>query len=267
MDVNGAPLLHVEYSASGNQAPTVNAGPDQMVTLSAGAVLDGTVTDDGLPDPPGIVTTTWSPVSGPGTVTFADSGAVDTTASFSTSGTYVLRLTVDDSEASVSDEVQILVTPDDVSVLEVGVAAGSDDSEERSSGQIKMTSTDLEMVFDAGGNQLVGMRFNGVTIPQGATILNAYIQLHDVAHDPGRERRQCRDVYDSEWRHIVQGQDDRGGIVVSGTVVDGGGSRSRSAHARHHFGGSGDCEPSRLGQWQLAGDHCLRHRSADSRIV
>jgi len=65
-----------------NQLPTVDAGPDQAVTLPATASLDGTVTDDRLPNPPGRVTTTWTLVSGPGKVTFANSRAVDTTASF-----------------------------------------------------------------------------------------------------------------------------------------------------------------------------------------
>ena len=65
---------------------------DQTITLPSDATLDGTVTDDGLPNPPGALTTSWSQVSGPGTVTFADASAVDTTASFSAAGAYVLEL-------------------------------------------------------------------------------------------------------------------------------------------------------------------------------
>ena len=37
----------------GNTAPMVNAGPDQTITLPNSASLDGTVIDDGRPDPPG----------------------------------------------------------------------------------------------------------------------------------------------------------------------------------------------------------------------
>ncbi len=55
--------------AAPNQAPSVSAGGNQTITLPAGAALDGTVTDDGLLNP---VTTTWSTVSGPGTVTFGN---------------------------------------------------------------------------------------------------------------------------------------------------------------------------------------------------
>jgi hypothetical protein len=69
-----------------NQPPSVSAGPDLAMILPAAASLDGTVTDDGLPNPPGAVTSTWSQVSGPGTVTFSDPNAVDTTASFSGRG-------------------------------------------------------------------------------------------------------------------------------------------------------------------------------------
>ena len=71
--------------------PTVDAGPDQTITLPSAVSLDGTVSDDGLPNPPAAVTTTWSKVSGPGTVTFANANAVDTTATFSAAGTYILR--------------------------------------------------------------------------------------------------------------------------------------------------------------------------------
>ncbi len=92
-----------------NQAPNVDAGPDQIITLPAYAVLDCTVTDDGLPNPPGAVTTTWTKVSGPGTVTFADIYVEDTTATFSDPGTYVLQLLANDGELSTSNMVTITV--------------------------------------------------------------------------------------------------------------------------------------------------------------
>ncbi|NND01617.1 MAG: hypothetical protein HKN91_02420 [Acidimicrobiia bacterium] len=94
-----------------NQAPTVNAGSDQSIMLPASATLNGTVNDDGLPNPPGSLTTTWSKISGPGTVTFGNPSAVDTSASFSTDGEYVLRLTADDGEFAISDTVTVTVVP------------------------------------------------------------------------------------------------------------------------------------------------------------
>jgi hypothetical protein len=89
-----------------NQPPVVNAGADRVVL--ANTSLDGTVSDDALPDPPNTVTTNWSQVSGPGTATFVDASAVDTTASFSAPGTYQLRLTADDSALTRSDDVNVV---------------------------------------------------------------------------------------------------------------------------------------------------------------
>ncbi|MFN8454763.1 MAG: hypothetical protein U0401_08865 [Anaerolineae bacterium] len=62
------------------------------------------------------------------------------------------------------------------STLEVQVAASSDDAEQKASGSVDLVSSDLELVFD-GSNQTVGLRFNGISIPQGATITNAYVQF------------------------------------------------------------------------------------------
>jgi hypothetical protein len=109
--VSAIEVIDLGGGTPGNQPPVVSAGPDQTVTLPASANLDGTVTDDGLPNPPASFTTTWAKVSGPGTVTFGNANSVDTTASFSASGTYVLRLTANDSVLSNSDDVTVTVNP------------------------------------------------------------------------------------------------------------------------------------------------------------
>ena len=46
-------IKYYETMQVGNAAPVVNAGADQSVSILDGATLDGTVTDDGLPNPPG----------------------------------------------------------------------------------------------------------------------------------------------------------------------------------------------------------------------
>ena len=92
-----------------NQSPTANAGTDQTLTLPALANLTGTATDDGVG--PTTLTTTWSMVSGPGTVTFLDASALATTAAFSADGTYVLRMTVSDGTLTATDELTITVNP------------------------------------------------------------------------------------------------------------------------------------------------------------
>jgi len=92
-----------------NVPPLVDAGPDQNVVFPASATLNGVITDDGLPNPPGAVTALWSKVIGPGMVTFGDASSAIATASFSVAGTYVLRLTGSDSVLSNSDDVSITV--------------------------------------------------------------------------------------------------------------------------------------------------------------
>ncbi len=67
--------------------------------------LDGTVTDEDE-DP---FTTTWSVPVGTGSVSFGDSTAVDTTATFTAVGTYVLTLTANDGFDTILDEVTITV--------------------------------------------------------------------------------------------------------------------------------------------------------------
>ena len=111
--VASAPGSYLTISVGGdcgsaNRPPAVSAGPDQSITLPASAALSGTANDDGLP-PGATLTTTWSQVSGPGTVTFGNASALTTSVSFSAAGTYVLRLTVSDSVLSKADDVQITV--------------------------------------------------------------------------------------------------------------------------------------------------------------
>jgi hypothetical protein len=95
-------------TAVANQAPVVNAGPDRSVAFGNPAALDGAVSDDGRPAPAALASL-WSKVSGPGAVAFANSAAVDTSASFSLAGTYVLRLTANDGERSAFDDMTVIV--------------------------------------------------------------------------------------------------------------------------------------------------------------
>jgi hypothetical protein len=94
-----------------NNAPTVYAGPSQNVMFSTAASLVGSASDDGQPNPPGKLTTTWSKVGGPGTVTFANPSALSTTATFSATGSYTLRLTAYDGALSTTSDVVISVNP------------------------------------------------------------------------------------------------------------------------------------------------------------
>jgi hypothetical protein len=88
----------------------------------------------------------------------------------------VYEVTATDLPTGIFSTATVTVT-DAVTTLEVQVTTGSDDAEEFANGNMYLTSSDLELTFNAGGDQTVGMRFNGIGIPQGASIINAYIQF------------------------------------------------------------------------------------------
>lgn len=107
-----------------NTAPMVSAGQGQLVYLPNGATLNGAVQDDGIPAG-ATITTTWSLVSGPGSVTFGNASATNTTVTFSTAGNYTLRLTASDTELVNSAQVTFAVRNPAVNVAPV-VNAGRD---------------------------------------------------------------------------------------------------------------------------------------------
>jgi hypothetical protein len=80
-----------------NIAPVIDPGAEQTTTYSANLItLAGAVTDDGLPG--GGVTTKWTQTGGPGTATFADPAALNSSVSFDYPGAYKLRLIADDGQ-------------------------------------------------------------------------------------------------------------------------------------------------------------------------
>jgi hypothetical protein len=100
-----------------NYPPVINAGQDRNVHLIAPAILDGNVIDDGLPrldpndpcSPPIGITIDWSSIEGPGPVIFDDPCAVDTNATFSQWGQYILRLSAFDGGLWSHDDINIQV--------------------------------------------------------------------------------------------------------------------------------------------------------------
>jgi RHS repeat-associated protein len=90
-------------------APTVSAGNNQIITLPVNSVtLNGSVTGHGLPAG-AVLTSTWSFVSGPGSVSFANANSPVTTATFSAVGTYDLRLAANDGTLASSADVTIVL--------------------------------------------------------------------------------------------------------------------------------------------------------------
>src|SRR5262249_10291579 len=100
----------ITVNSATNTAPVVTIlGAPASVTLPSGANLSGFASDDGLPNLTLLIT--WSMVSGPGTVTFDNPEALGTLATFSTPGTYVVRLTATDTALSSTADRTITVNP------------------------------------------------------------------------------------------------------------------------------------------------------------
>ncbi len=105
--------------AFANRPATVSAGPDQQVTLPTRVLLTGTASD-----PDGITPTVqWTLLSGPGTVAFTNAAALQTTASFSDAGSYILRLTASDGSDTVNDDVAVTVRPESLVMSSVKATA------------------------------------------------------------------------------------------------------------------------------------------------
>ncbi len=100
--------LYQQYASfGGNIAPELTAGEEATVQRTGTPSLAGLVSD---PDSnPGTLSSSWSKVSGPGEVTFGDSSDPASTVGFSTTGVYLLRLTVTDGDVTLYDEVTITV--------------------------------------------------------------------------------------------------------------------------------------------------------------
>jgi hypothetical protein len=95
----------VTVGGTGQNAIPVSAGPDQTVSITTGANLDGFVASGY-----GVSAKVWSKVAGPGTVTFGTPNSEDTTAGFSATGVYTVRLTAVSALMTVFDEAQIVGT-------------------------------------------------------------------------------------------------------------------------------------------------------------
>lgn len=168
-----APRLHVEYELAGVVVSSFSATPaDPQVDEAVGfswAVADS----DGAP-----VSCTLDVDDGSPDYVIPDCADVTTQAhTYSSPGSRTARLVATSSTGSDSATLSLTVADPNGLVFEQRISAGSDDAEQRANGSVSLNSSDLELVFDQGGDQTVGLRFGAVTVPPGATITNAYVQF------------------------------------------------------------------------------------------
>ena len=100
-----------------NSAPIVDAGGNVTGIAGAQVLLSGSVTDDGLPNPPGSVSVAWTVLSGPDvpgvgepTWPLDDQDQAVAHPVFPQLGTYVLRLSANDSELARSPDITATIS-------------------------------------------------------------------------------------------------------------------------------------------------------------
>ncbi|MCR9209568.1 MAG: glycoside hydrolase family 127 protein [bacterium] len=101
----------IDAGGSPNFAPSVSAGVDRVVVLDGNTYLDGTI--NSVEREGDQVELQWTKVSGPGEIQFSDERSKKTTATFSQTGEYCLRLNA--SLGGLSDSstlgVQVIAPP------------------------------------------------------------------------------------------------------------------------------------------------------------
>ncbi len=168
--------------------------------------------------------------------------------------------------------------------VDVQIAASADDAEEMGPtgadnggpGNSYLISTDLELVEDiepiTSGTQTVGMRFNGIGVPTGATITNATITFQAIAADSPNTNNnsasltiqgQAADNPDAfttvgnpNFRHL----EPTAHLGIRGLGTGGVDSGHGLQHTGSHLHGPGDRQPVRLGQREQYGLYHHRHR-------
>jgi hypothetical protein len=184
-------------TATPNLPPNVSAGADKTAIVNTSIALAGTATDDGQPAPSALHVL-WTPVSGPGTVTFGNNALASTTATFSAAGTYVLRLTADDGQLSRSDDVSVVVseapgggpenppptggTPQQIAFqngLFPSVSyAGSIDTKIASKKSTTNYGNDSSLTIDGDPDEAGLFRWDVSAIPVGSSVQSVSIELN-----------------------------------------------------------------------------------------
>jgi len=118
-------ILSLADGAVLNHAPVVDAGTNVAVQLGGTVMLTGTVTDDGLPNPPAAVTNFWTYL-GTNNITIADPASLTNAVVFATPGDYIFRLTAFDGELTTFADVTITV----LEPTQISISASDGDASE-----------------------------------------------------------------------------------------------------------------------------------------
>ncbi len=148
-----------------NVAPTANAGTNQTAVVGVPIPLAGSASDDGP------FTTTWTQLTGPGTASFANANATNTTVTFNAAGSYTLRLTAADGQAaSVSDVGVTVISVAQSWANRYGVAPDASDAD----GDGRSNADEFLAGFDPT-NSAAGPRIIRIVITNGTDIVVTYL--------------------------------------------------------------------------------------------
>ena len=125
----------------------------------------------------------WTKVSGPGTVSFNNASAVDTTATFSQAGTYVLRLTASDGQLTSSDTmtVEVSTTSNPVTIsFQDGVSGYNGTRDTKLNGSSANTNYATATTLDLDGSPDVSdlISWDIASIPTGSVIDSVSVQFN-----------------------------------------------------------------------------------------
>jgi len=145
--LTGSALVLIRVQPA-NHAPVVDAGQNQTITNAATTQLSGSVQDDGI----GALIFSWSMVSGPAAVAFSAPNQLATSATFTKSGSYLLRLTANDTFLSDAADVTITITVPNPGNQPPVVNAGADQTVIAPSATLALTGTASDDGLPAGSS-------------------------------------------------------------------------------------------------------------------
>ena len=177
------------HNTTANNPPSVDAGENQTILSSVTATLAASVSDDSLPSP---VSLLWSKLEGPGEVTFNDAVVANTTATFSQAGTYVLKLSVTDTQFTTEDVVVITAKNPQ------SITFGSIPTKTYGDGTFTLNATSdsgLPITYVTTDSSVATIDGNVVTIVGPGTVEIIAIQDGDVDFIAANQVRQTLTVY------------------------------------------------------------------------
>ena len=174
------------WNPSNGSVITIPAVSNNIVpTVSLTSPVDGTIYQS-----PQQVTITASAADSDGTISsveFYQNGSLISVVGSSpfsvnwiipSNGSYSITAKALDNDGGVAYSSAVAIASGSNFTFSKRITSGDDDVEEEDDGTMYSNSSDIELVADGGrGNQTIGLRYTGVTIPNGATINNAYIQF------------------------------------------------------------------------------------------